>query len=1143
MPRESTDGSDASLPSSIVPVLPTDDTIDALAEGSVARVRALLRESERLRTHRERASRRRFAQLFRDPAAINVTITLTDEVMRIHSLRSSTNIYRRAAAKASIEGFGRFNAYGLKLLSALSRLAPSAVISLVASRIRRYSRDLILPSENDPLRRHVRRRARDGIALNVNVLGEAVLGEREADERLERVLEMMRRPEINYVSVKLSSIVSQIITIDRKGSLERAAHKMRRLYREAQRHDTFVNLDMEEYRDLALTIGAFKSVLGEEEFASLDAGVVLQAYLPESHAAFADLVAWASERFTRTGGTIKVRLVKGANLAMETTEAQLHGWSGAPYRTKADVDASYARLIDVALRREHAHAVRIGLASHNLFHLSWALDVAAARGVLDQIDVEMLEGMANAESLALARTGQKVLLYAPVTRADDFASAVAYLVRRLDENTSDENYLKAAFDIGSDEERFAQQRDRFLASVQQRHGLSAASLRHVAHTETPSTQFANAASYDTTRPEAFDEVTRAFQIATSERDWLIPLVIGGEDRFTSEIEIGRDPSNEGSPWYRYCVAAVADIDDAVRSAAASRDAWSTLSIEARRTILSNCAKVMEGERIATTAVMARDAGKTQAEADPEVSEAIDFARFYPSSVTDFTDSSPVGTVVVVPPWNFPYAIPAGGVIAALAAGNAVILKPAPETVAVAWQLVQQLWAGGVPKAVLQFVPTRDDDAGRHLVTHDGVGAVILTGSFDTAFMFSEWKPSINLLAETSGKNSIVISACADIEMAVRDVVQSAFGHAGQKCSAASLVIVVRDVYEDPSFLRQLADAVQTLRVGPSWDLSTAVGPIIRPAERQLERALQLLDPGESWLVAPTPLDAARLQWTPGVKLGVVRGSWSHQHEWFGPVLGVMVAPDLATAIEWQNHTDFGLTAGIQSLDEFECEQWMQKVEAGNLYVNRGITGAVVNRQPFGGWRRSSVGPTAKAGGQNYVNSLRTWSALHDPSTALGEAQWWWEQTGARAIDRSGLQVEKNYQRYRRFPKPIVVRIDPTFNEAQRVLIDFIQATSGAALSYSAASSVDGMPDVTIESIEQLSARAATLGRVRWLSLEVAPSLALLEQGVTVDRRPLAQRGDIEMPRWLLEQSVAITHHRYGNVNAGPKPRCRGLGES
>jgi RHH-type proline utilization regulon transcriptional repressor/proline dehydrogenase/delta 1-pyrroline-5-carboxylate dehydrogenase len=257
----------------------------------------------------------------------------------------------------------------------------------------------------------------------------------------------------------------------------------------------------------------------------------------------------------------------------------------------------------------------------------------------------------------------------------------------------------------------------------------------------------------------------------------------------------------------------------------------------------------------------------------------------------------------------------------------------------------------------------------------------------------------------------------------------------------------------------------------------------------------------------------------------------------------MVAPDFATAIKWQNRTDFGLTAGLQSLDEAECEQWMERVEAGNLYVNRGITGAIVNRQPFGGWRRSSVGPTAKAGGHHYVNALRRWAPLTDADSAIDGARSWWQSTGARSIDRTGLRVEKNFHRYRRFPKAIAVRIDATFDDAQRRLIDAIVLEAGVRVVYSALEPVGVAPDALIESPADLTARADSFSRVRWLSAEEPPTVAMLEQGVSVDRRALAQRGDVEIARWLLEQSVSVTHHRYGNVNAGPKPRCPGLGDS
>ena len=1105
----------------------TDESIDKTATTSVERARELIETSEKLRNRREKANRKRFGRLFKDPKAIEVTITLTDEVMRIHSMREAITIFNHAAKKASVKGFGPFNAFGLKFIRIVAIALPGLVVRLVHQRVRALSKDLILPAEQDRLSKHLGKRKEEGIRLNINVLGEAVLGQREADERFERLLEMITRPEVDYISVKLSAVVAQMITIDHSGSLEKVCAKLRTIYTAADEHGTFINLDMEEFRDLALTVDAFKRVLSEQNFLHIHAGIVLQAYLPESHAAFADLVAFAVERHKDQGGTIKVRLVKGANLAMEKAEGELHGYIPAPYGSKSDVDASYSRLVDVALRPEHAHAVRIGIASHNLFHLTWAIEVARSRGVLHQLDIEMLEGMANAEALAVTRSGHHVLFYTPVTNKDDFASAVAYLVRRLDENTSDENYLKAAFEIGSNPKKFAEQKLRFENSVRERHTISTISRRHQPDPVDYST-FHNQSSGDPTEPTYIKAITE--EIArVRKHDMTIPIVINGDEVTTNQCEDGTDPGDNGTVWYSYCVANEKIIDKAVSVAAKGLASWGAKSVAERQEILFNVASVMHAQRARTIAVMSRDAGKTVSEADPEVSEAIDFARYYASTGVENNDSKPMGVVLVVPPWNFPYAIPAGGVCAALAAGNTVILKPAPETVATAWLLAQQLWEGGVPHDALQFVPTRDDDSGKHLVTHDGVQALILTGAFETANMFVGWKSDLNLLAETSGKNSLVVSACADIDAAVKDLVQSAFGHAGQKCSAASLGIIVESIYKDPSFIRQLIDDVTTLKVGAGWDFGTTVGAVIRKPEGALLRALTTLDDGESWLVEPKQLDDAGTLWSPGVKVGIKAGSWSHQNEWFGPVLGLMVAPNLKTAIEWQNATNFGLTAGIHSLDADECALWMDSVEAGNLYINRGITGAIVQRQPFGGWKRSSVGANAKAGGPNYVHALRNWSPLQDSRAAKWSVDEWWKKVGSKAIDATGLSVEKNYQRYRKPLAPIIVRVDDSTSNEDISLINYIAQITGTEVLWSTASA---------ESFDELISRSQF--KVRWLSSETAPGAELMAKGVSLDTRPVAQRGDIEAPRWLLEQSVAITYHRYGNVNGGPKPICSGL---
>ncbi|QLL23032.1 aldehyde dehydrogenase [Actinobacteria bacterium IMCC25003] len=1105
-------------------IFETDVALDKLAMTAITRTKELMEQSDKLRDRREKANRKRVARLFKDPKAIEATITLTDEVMRISSVKSSSRIFRRAAKKASITGFGPLNGLGLHAIGVISHVLPTPVVAAVHQRVRALSKDLILASEADKLSKHLGKRTEKGISLNINVLGEAVLGDHEAELRFQSILEMMRRPEVNYISVKLSSIVAQLIIIDVEGSINRVSEKMRILYREAIQHGVFVNLDMEEYRDLPMTVAAFMRVLDESEFESMKAGIVLQAYLPESHQFFAQLVDWSKARYARSGGAIKVRLVKGANLAMERAEAELHGWSSAPYRSKSDVDASYVRLVDVALRPEHSKAVRIGIASHNLFHMTWALEVAKSRGVVDQIDIEMLEGMANAEALAVTRAGQPVLLYAPVTRKDDFAAAVAYLVRRLDENTSDENYLKAAFEISKNPAKFKEQEERFLKSIAERHTITTESLRHVEHAITTGTTFENERNADPTEPHFIDAVSKAIKKVRAIKDQEIPLVINGKEIFTKEQEEGTDPSDNGKVWYHYSVGSAHDVDTAIETAKKAQAKWSGLTIDERTAILFKAAEVMQKATTETIAVMSRDAGKTVAEADPEVAEAIDFARFYATTAQNFGESTPLGTILVVPPWNFPYAIPMGGVCAALAAGNTVILKPAPETVATAWEIVSHLWAGGVPQDVLQFLPMRDDENGKYLVTNPGIDGLILTGSFDTAALFTSWRPEINLMAETSGKNAVLISACADIDAAVKDLVQSAFGHAGQKCSAASIAIVDTHIYNDPAFVRQLKDAVESLQVGAGWDFSTTVGPIIRPSENALTRALTQLDEGETWLVEPKQIDSAGLMWRPGVKLGVKAKSWSHRNEWFGPVLAVIEAPDFDTAINWQNETDFGLTAGIQSLDEQECEEWINRVEAGNLYVNRGITGAIVNRQPFGGWKRSAVGPNAKAGGLNYVNTLRLWPRVTNLEAAIYGVNTWWAKVGSQAIDRSGLIVEKNFQRYRHYLAPIVVVVDESTTQDEKSLIHYISEKTGAKVIFTT----------------DLSDVKEKYARVRWLASSKPPIYEEMLKGISVDHRPIAQRGDIETPRWLIEQSVAITHHRYGNPNGGPKPACSGL---
>ena len=532
------------------------------------------------------------------------------------------------------------------------------------------------------------------------------------------------------------------------------------------------------------------------------------------------------------------------------------------------------------------------------------------------------------------------------------------------------------------------------------------------------------------------------------------------------------------------------------------------------------------------AAMVHEGHKTVAEADPEVSEAIDFARWYGDRALDLGGTElarfePFGVVLVVPPWNFPVAIPSGGTFAALAAGNAVILKPAPETPGCAEIVAECCWAAGVPREVVSFVRTRDDEVGRHLAAHPDVDAVILTGAYDTARMFLSWKPEMRVLAETSGKNSMVITPNADIDLAVADLVASAFGHSGQKCSAASLAICVGETYGSSRLRRQLTDAVASLQVGPSRDLATAMGPVIAPPEGKLLRALTHLDDGEEWLVEPRRLDERT--WTPGVRLGVRPGSWFHQTECFGPVLGLVQADTLAEAITIQNSSVYGLTGGIHTLDPAEIGQWIDAVEVGNAYINRPTTGAIVRRQPFGGWKQSSVGPGIKAGGPNYVARLGTW---HPLETGLSDDEWLdaahtsddvaWRQEFGAEHDPSGLFCERNVFRYRPLPgMAFRAEVDATPREIERV-----RAAAGRC----------GVPLVESHAVDETSvafaARLKSLGiqRVRLVGtcshqLRAAANKA----GIHIADDPVTAEGRRELLHYLSEQAVTRTLHRYGNL--------------
>ncbi|MDW3221145.1 MAG: bifunctional proline dehydrogenase/L-glutamate gamma-semialdehyde dehydrogenase [Acidimicrobiales bacterium] len=1090
---------------------PADDCLVA-AEHAVELVARWVGAAAELQTAEERRTADRLDGVVADPDGVAFAMAFVDRVIRaedpVVAAGQLAHLVRGRPLPAFLSTVDRL------LLRAGARLAPllpRVVVPLAQRRLRQLVGHLVVDAEIAGLRKHLAARRGAGFGLNVNLLGEAVLGEREAQRRYDEALRLLDEPDVDYVSVKLSALVPHLNYWDYDGCVEKVSERLRSLFEHAAHTapPTFVNLDMEEYHDLELTLTAFMAVLDEPPRRGVSAGIVLQAYLPDSFEALQKLVAWASARRTAAGegaaGEIKVRLVKGANLAMERVEAAIHGWEQAPYDTKAETDANYKRCLDWLLTPEHTAAVRVGVASHNLFDVAWSLALADRRGVSDRVEVEMLEGMAPTHARLLGQRGRHPLLYTPVVAAADFDVAISYLFRRLEENSSEENFIHHLFGLRPGTAAFAAEAEKFRRAVAARAEVASGPHRTQDRTAPepgvdPGAPFRNEPDSDPALPAV--------------RAWARDVVTGPLPGALPEM-----------------VDAVDAVDAAVARARNAQTSWAARSTADRQAVLHAVADELARRRGDLIAVMVHEGRKTFGQADPEVSEAVDFARWYGDRARDLDRSDgasfePLGVITVAPPWNFPVAIPAGGVLAALAAGNSVILKPAPEVPRCAAIVAECCWAAGVPTDVLQLVRAPDTEVGQRLITHPHVDAVILTGGYETADLFRSWRPDLRLFAETSGKNALVITPSADIDLAVADLVASAFGHSGQKCSAASLAICVGQAYESPRLRRQLVDAVTSLEVGGPTDLASDTGPLIGRPTGKLARALGDPDPGEDWLVEPQRI--ADDVWRPGVRLGVRPESWFHTTECFGPVLGLMHAATLDDAIEMQNATPFGLTGGIHSLDTAETERWVDDVQVGNAYVNRGTTGAIVRRQPFGGWKRSVIGPGAKAGGPNYVARLGTWRPVDEQrdgdwlaAAERSDQRAWAEEFGVEH-DPTGLFCESNVFRYRPLAA-IAVRAEAGADETELARVRAAARRCGVAVVESGA---------LTESAEAFAARLPSLGvdRVRVLGpVDSALRAAANDHNLHVADDPVTRDGRIELQHYVREQAVSTTLHRYGNL--------------
>jgi len=937
-----------------------------------------------------------------------MALSMRDEQLKVHLFRLVDVLPSLRTSAEVIEHLQEYLADTSDSFTPLIRAGVrlAGVVPWLSARVLRWNvsemaHQFIAGENPRDLMKTLRKRRAQKIGFTVDLLGEAVVSEREADEYAARCLELLEIlaretqgwtdplgknsglfPVVN-LSVKISALYSQINPADPTDAIAHLAPKLRPILRRARELGAFINFDMESYDHKNITLELFKTIFTKREFKDWPhAGIVIQAYLRDADADLRDLIEWGRARGTR----FTVRLVKGAYWDYETMKSRQNGWDCPVFFQKPESDTNFEALSRLLLENESIVTAAFG--SHNVRSIAHAQVFADELGIdRSRFEFQLLYGMAGPIKRALVELGYRVREYCPL---GELLPGMAYLVRRLLENTSNEGFLRAKFAENVSAAELLRNPDelikkdgaaRSVACVQDRQRKNDASL------DTASGDiYENSPLVNFVCKESQDKMRSALREVRSRFGEKYPLVIGGEKVWTDQLTPSVNPS---APTEIVGYAAKAGIPEAERAVKAARAAfrkWSRTPFEERARLVERAAEILERRRFELSALEVFEVAKAWSEADADIREAIDFCRFYAQQMRrlgrpkltqqvpgeeSYHHYWPRGVAFVVAPWNFPIAILCGMTSAALVTGNTVIMKPSEQSIICGAMLMQVFEEAGVPPGVLNFLSGHGSVIGAHLVDHKDVDLIAFTGSREVGLKIWEsagvtrpgQRELKRVVCEMGGKNAMIVDSDADLDEAIGYSIYSAFGYQGQKCSALSRLILLEENHD--RVLERLIPAAASLRVGDPEEPGIMVGPVID--ESAYRRILDYIEIGKSeatlayqakevpphgYFVPPTIFTEVK----PDMRIA--------REEIFGPVLSILKARDLDEALEVANGTDYALTGGFFSRSPANIERVKAQLEAGNVYINRSCTGAIVGRHPFGGFKMSGGG--TKAGGEDYL---------------------------------------------------------------------------------------------------------------------------------------------------------------------------------
>ncbi|EOZ2198215.1 bifunctional proline dehydrogenase/L-glutamate gamma-semialdehyde dehydrogenase [Campylobacter upsaliensis] len=1161
-----------------------------MIQKSIALAEELQSKIEQNLSTSERQFHAKMQKLLNNPKNKVMLIELLDRSFRCKDKKASFELIEHTLNKFGIADF--FSAFEKFLLFSFlnfGKLSPNLSVPFFISHLRNDTKAMVLDADENFLAPHITKRKNEqNITLNVNLIGEEVLGEAESKYRMQKYEEALKSSYITYISIKITTIFSQINIIDFDYSKDEVVKRLDKLYALAleeqnrQGVSKFINLDMEEFRDLELTVAAFMESVGKFD---IKAGIVLQAYIPDSYEYLKKLLAFSKERVLKGMQPIKIRFVKGANMESEETIASQRGWELPTFERKIDTDSNYNKMLDLVLEDENYKYINVGIASHNIFEIAYAYTRIKEAGASESFTFEMLEGMSLQCSYELSKM-HDLILYAPVCDEAHFNNAIAYLVRRLDENTSEDNFMRYFFNLKVGSKEWEEQKSLFLNALE---GIK--TLDNITHRKQDRTKIQDTPSSYITK--TFTNESDTDFILSQNRLWAQNIKakyenlsdydvypVAGELDFTqadlNTLEV-KDKIAHRTIGTAY-LAGENELKAALKVAKNSN--FTQKSSDEIYGILAKVAKLMRERRGDLIGLAALETGKTFLEIDPEVSEAIDFVEFYPHSLETLkkqnpnTTFKPKGIGVTIAPWNFPVGISVGTIAAPLAAGNVVLYKPSSLSMLTGYKLCECFWDAGIPRDALIFLPAKGSDISKYILSDEAVKFSILTGGEDTAYAMLEANPTLLLSAETGGKNATIVSKFADRDSAVKNIIHSAFSNSGQKCSATSLLVLEDEVYEDEEFKKALVDAAASLAVGSPFVFKNKLGALCDKPSEKLIKAINELEAGEEWALKPQFIDDNAHLMTPGIKYGVKKGAFTHMNELFAPLLSVIRAKDLQEAIELVNATGYGLTAGFESLDEREWEYFHTHIEAGNIYINKPTTGAIVLRQPFGGVKKSAIGFGRKVGIYNYItqfmdieakadtnlldsplaNALEKLSKASDESiqatlanaTLMAKSYaYHYKHEFSVARDYVNIRGEDNLFSYTRI-KNLAFRVceQDSLQDILGVIIGCHTLGLSPLVSHDSAQSsiikelkkickaVDLGADFVEENEEQFIAKISKFERIRYHAKADKNSplyqATAKEAKIIIRDKPLLN-GRFELLFYHNEKALSVSYHRYGNL--------------